>query len=145
MTDNTTRALGFGVSVGFFVLLDKVDRAGKSDLIDVFVDLFGVHADAVIRKGERAEVVVERHVNAVGRTVRLGLAERNKAFVLGYRVARVGYKLAHENVFIRIKPFFDDRKNIFGFDGNAAFFDLVFTHKVRLLSGKNCSLILITL
>ena len=71
MSDNTGTLY---IVLCHFVLLNKLFRAGESDLIDVLVHFFGGHADAVIRNGQRLFLliyfyayaqVVHRHIAGV--------------------------------------------------------------------------------
>ena len=47
-----------------FVFVDKFLGAGESDLVDVFVHLFGGHAYTMVRNGERLLLLINRHAHA---------------------------------------------------------------------------------
>ena len=83
------------------VLLQKFLRAGKRDLTDILLDFVRRHADAVVRHGQRARVLVAYHVHAV-RLARRLLAARDQHFVFCNRIAAVGHDLPQKNIFIGI-------------------------------------------
>ena len=102
------------------ILLQKFLRAGESHLRDVFFDLLGSHADAVIGHGERAGLLVGDHVHAVG--IIRSLTRLDEQLVLGDGVAGVRDDLADENILVRIQPLLDDRHDILGVNRNSTFF-----------------------
>ena len=103
------------------ILLQKFLRAGKRDLTDVFLDFVRGHADAVVRHGQRARILVAYHVHAV-RLARRLFAARDQHLVFRNGVAAVGNDLSQKNIFIGIQPLFNHGHDILCMNGNAAFF-----------------------
>ena len=97
------------------VLLEEFLRAGKRDLVDILVHLFGGHADAVIDEPQLALILVGLDRHAVF-DLRVGIGD----FTLCDRVAAVGDQLADKNIFIGIQPLFDDGHDILRMNGNVA-------------------------
>ena len=64
---------GFGLALGL-ELGDKLLGARESDLVDVFVDLFGVHADAAVAHGEGLFLLVDVHLDGEVAQLALELA-----------------------------------------------------------------------
>ena len=79
------------VLIGFvLILLKEIRRAGKCNLVDVFLNLIGGHADSVINKGDRLllRIGADRDLPLV--VVRkLRLADQSKLFKLRHRITAV--------------------------------------------------------
>ena len=115
------------------ILLEKLLRPRKSDLVDILVDLLGRHADSLVRHGQHALVRIELHANRQIAQLALELARRGERLELLRRVHRVGDQLAQENLLVRIEEFLNDRKDVFGRYANFAvlhdcmcFYELIF-------------------
>ena len=91
------------VGVREVVLVLELLAAGMRDGAEVLLQLFGGHADAVVGHGDRAGVLVERHVNfqvvlaeldaVVGQAAEIQLVDR---------VGRVADELAEEDLAVRV-------------------------------------------
>ena len=111
------------------IFLQKLCRAGKSDIRDILYDLFRGHADTVIDKLQCLFLIIDQNVYL--RLVafrKLCLSDGIQLFSLGYGVAAVGNQLADENILIRIHPFFDNGKNIVAVNGKISAFCLHMNH-----------------
>ena len=85
--------------------------------------------DAVIDDGDRPRVLVERDGDLEIRVLYIfNFSDRYQTAKLRHRVAGVRYDLAQKNLLVRIEPFFDDRKDLSGFNTDAAAFGFYFIH-----------------
>ena len=85
MSDDSGRT-----ALGVFILGDKIHSTRQSYLTDKFFYLLAVHADTVIRDGNRARVAVKANIYAKLAVVKIAyLAERGKTAQLSNRIACV--------------------------------------------------------
>ena len=111
-----------GLRIGFvLVFFDEILRAGKGDLGDVFFDFILRHTDAVIRDGQSFSLWVYLNLNAAFFLPGISLADGVEALQLLDSIAGVRHQLSQKNVFIRIKPFFNNRKYFFRLYFNLSF------------------------
>ena len=89
------------------VLLHELLGPRESDLVDVFVDLFGRHADAAVGYGQRFGILVRRNADRQVAQVALHFADRREGLQFLGCVDSIGDQLAQENLMIRIKELFD--------------------------------------
>ena len=105
MTDDFVVAICF-----FFVFGQEIGCAGESDLVDIFLDFFVSHADAVIHDLHDFFVFVQYHMNGKAFISRdmVCFPHNHELFQLGYCVTGIGYQFTDENILIGIEPFFDN-------------------------------------
>ncbi len=108
-----------------FELLHELLGGGESDLVDIFADFIGGHADAVVLDGQGAGILVDADVDGVI-VGNLQPFDDVDMLQLMNGVDRVGDQLPQENFMVAVEPFLDDGKDIFGMNGDAAFFNLFF-------------------
>ena len=103
------------VVVGLILIFrDEIRSAGKSDLIDILLNLVRSHADAVIDEFQSLLLRIHDHGNPGLIVFRQGiLAHHIQLFQLRDGVAAVGNQLPVEDIVVGIEPFLDNGKNIF--------------------------------
>ena len=109
MSDNVG---GFGLALRL-ELGDELLRAREGDLVDVLVDLFGVHADAAVVHGEGLFLFVDFHLDGEVAQLPLELARGSQGFQFLRGVHGVADDFTQENLLVRIKELLDDRENVF--------------------------------
>ena len=103
------------------VFLQEISRAGKGDLVDVFLDLVCRHAQSGIDEFQCFVLRIYHHADAVFMSLRIGVfANQGKLFELRDSVAAVGNQLAEKDIVVGIEPLFDNRENIFTVNGKAS-------------------------
>ena len=103
---------GFGLALGL-ELGDELLRAREGDLVDVLVDLFGVHADAAVAYGEGLFLLIHLHLDGEVAQFALELARGGEGFQLLRGVHGVADDFAQEDFLIRIEELLDDGENVF--------------------------------
>ena len=99
MTDNLV------VVCLIFIFCNKICRAGKCDLVNIFVNLFLRHAKAIIPDGNGLFIGVYADLDLILHILRLFvLAHQLQLFKLGDRVAAIADQLAVKDIVIGIKP-----------------------------------------
>ena len=101
-----------------FIFFQKFFGARKSDLVDIFVDLFGRHADPQIGNRQYPFVGIERYADRQIAQFPLEFAHRCERFQLLGGVYAVRNQLAQKNFMIGIEKFFNNRKDIFRCNSN---------------------------
>ena len=103
------------------VFLQEISRAGKGDLVDVFLDLVCRHAQSGIDEFQCFVLRIYHHADAVFMSLRIGVfANQGKLFELRDSVAAVGNQLTEKDIVVGIEPLFDNRENIFTVNGKAS-------------------------
>ena len=99
----------------FFLKFCKEIRCtGKRNLVDVFFDLIGCHANAVVYDLQRFLILIQHNADRKRFILRkFRFAQKGKLLQLCYGITGVGYQFADKDIFIRIEPFFDNRQKIF--------------------------------
>ena len=82
------------------VLLHELLGSRESDLVDVFVDLFGRHADAAVGYGQRFGILVRRNADRQVAQVALHFADRREGLQFLGCVDCIGDQLAQENLMV---------------------------------------------
>ena len=98
--------------VGVLVLLQEVGGAREGDLVDVFVDFLGCHANAGVADGHGACRLVEDDFHLGGIRDFTHLAELGEHLALLGGVHRVGDELAQENFLIAVQELLDDGEDV---------------------------------
>ena len=91
-------------------------------LVDVFLDVVGGHADAMVGHGKCACLLVDSnlHTHIVERA--LEVAESGESFQFLGRVDGIGYQFAQKDFVIAVEKFFDNGEDVFGCYPDCAFF-----------------------
>lgn len=108
---------------GAFVFFDEFFGAGEGDLVDVFFDLVGGHADAVVGDGEGFFVFIDADDDFGVAEFAVDFAGEGDHFEFGDGVYGVGDQFAEKYFVVGVERFLDNGKNIFSMDGDRAFFE----------------------
>ena len=103
---------GFGFALGL-ELGDELLGTREGDLVDVLVDLFGVHADAAVADGEGLFLLVDFYLDGEVTQLALELARGGQGLQLLCGVHGVTDDFAQEDLLVRIEELLDDRENVF--------------------------------
>ena len=96
------------------VFLKEFLGAGECNLVDIFFDVIGIHADSMIGNGECAGFFVDGHFHIHLAELTLEFSERGEGFKFLGSVDGVGNELAQKNLMVAVKEFFDNGENVFG-------------------------------
>ena len=107
---------------GLFEFFHELGSAGKRDLVDVFLDLVGRHANSAVTDGQGFLLFVELYFHLQVAEWSLVLTQGGQAFDLLRSIYCVGNQLPQEYFMIRIKKFFDDGEDILRVYGDGTFF-----------------------
>ena len=97
------------------VLLQEILGTGEGHLVDVALHLIGVHADAVVRDGERLGLAVDADVDqSFGALAAVAGHRRHPALADG--IHAVAHQLPQEHLVAAVDGLLDDREDVLGVD-----------------------------
>jgi len=99
---------------GVLVFLQEFLGAAEGDLVDVAVDVAGVHADASVRHCQRASLFVNFDTHVQLTQLALELAEGGEGLQFLRGVDGVGHQLAQEYLMVAVQELLDDGEDVFG-------------------------------
>ena len=108
------------------VFLEELLGSREGDLVDVFLDIVGVHADATVGDGERAGLFVNFDTDVKLAELALELAERSEGLQLLGGVDGVRHKFAEKNLVVAVEKLFDNGEDIFGSNPDFTFCHIIY-------------------
>ena len=100
-----------------FVFFNEIRCTGKSDLVDVLLNLLCCHTDTIVNNLDCLIFRADNHLNLWFEAVRqLILSHHVKLFELCDGITSIGNQLPVKNIMVRIQPFLNNRKNILAID-----------------------------
>ena len=109
------------------VFFQKLFGSGKGNLVYVFVDIFGSHANTAVAHGECACFLVNGYADAEFAQFAFELAERLQGFQLLCGVDGIADELAQKYFVITVEKLFYYGENILGSNPDCAF-----THNMKI-------------
>ena len=104
-----------------FVFFEEVFGAGECNLVDIALDLIGVHADSVVGNGERVGFAVDPDADGGFGPLTAVTTHRSHA-PLANGIDTIAHQFAQEHLMAAVNGLFDDRKDVLGVDLNLALF-----------------------
>ena len=104
-----------------FILGEEVFCSRESNLVDILVDLFSGHADAVVTHSERAGFLVDGNGYLEVACITLEVAEVGKSAEFLAGVDSIRHQFAEKNLMVAVEEFLDYRKDILGTYSYCAF------------------------
>ncbi len=113
-------------AVGAILILgQKLFGAGECYLIDVFVEIIGIHAYTAVADGECAGFLIHCHADIECAQFALELAEARERAQFLCGVHSVADELAQKYFMVAIQELLDYRENVFGGNTDFAFLHIV--------------------
>ena len=97
-----------------FVLCQKIFGTGECNLVDVFVNIFGCHAYAVVADCECAGFLIDRNRDLKLAYFAFEIAERRECAEFLSCIDSVRHEFAEEYFVVAVEKFFDNGKNVLG-------------------------------
>ena len=135
MTNNTSIILRF-----ILIFLDKFFCTREGNLSNILLNFISSHTNTVICNSKSFCILIGNNLNSWLNTVIFSLANAAKALIFLNSITSVCNNFSKENILIRIKPFFNYRKNIF-----RAYFNLSFFLHYKNLLWRNCRIFYVDL
>ena len=105
------------------VLLQEILGTGKGHLVDVALHLIGVHADAVVRDGQRLGLAVDADVDQPLRALAAVASHRRHA-PLADGIHAIAHQFPQEHLMAAVDGLLDDREDVLGVDLDLTLFGL---------------------
>ena len=109
-----------------FVFVDKLLRAGESDLVDVFIHLLGGHSDTMIGNGQGLLGLINTYAHAKVAQITLHFTNGRQSLQFLRSIDGIGDQLTQEDLMIRIQKFLDDGEDIITRHPNITFTHISF-------------------
>ena len=109
-----------------FVFVDKLLRAGESDLVDVFIHLLGGHSDTMIGNGQGLLGLIYTYAHAKVAQVALHFTNGRQSLQFLRSIHGIRDQLTQEDLMIRIQKFLDDGEDIITRHPNITFTHISF-------------------
>ena len=107
-----------------FEFFHKFFSARKSNLVDILFNLFASHTNAFILNGDRLFLFINRNLNGNIAQLIFVFTKRGKGFKLLRCIYCIRNQFTQKYFMIRIKKFFNNRKNVFSLNIDLTFFHL---------------------